>query len=121
MIAPSVRGGESVIATALEWMTNALVGEISTSLGVLAIAALGFTMLAGRLSLRRGMTVFVGCFILFGAPAIASGLLGGARAADGTVGASTDLAPPIALPPATVLQPIEDPYAGASIVSQQPR
>ena len=39
---------------------------------VLAVAFVGMLMLTGRLALREGLRVALGCFILLGAPAIAS-------------------------------------------------
>ena len=40
----------------------------------IAIAAVGFMMLTGRLNWRYGATVILGCFILFGAGAIVAGI-----------------------------------------------
>ena len=37
-------------------------------------AAVGFLMLTGRIEWRRGLTVVIGCFIIFGAVAIVSGI-----------------------------------------------
>jgi type IV secretory pathway VirB2 component (pilin) len=104
-------GGEtSAIATALEWVSSLLIGQVAISLAGLAIAALGFSMLSGRLPVRRGMTVLVGCFVMFGAPSIASGLLDGARAADRAPHPQADIVErPEALPPPPQAQPVEDP------------
>jgi type IV secretion system protein VirB2 len=41
---------------------------------VIAVAMVGFMMLTGRMNWRFGATVIIGCFILFGAGAIVSGI-----------------------------------------------
>jgi len=38
------------------------------------VAAVGLMMLTGRLNWRMGVTVILGCFILFGASAIVAGI-----------------------------------------------
>lgn len=113
--------GPSAIAHALQWLGSLLAGEIATSLAILAIAGLGFTMLTGRLPVRRGMTVVVGCFILFGAPSIASALRSAAETAGGAAGPQTGISLSLPEVPAQQLHPVEDPYAGASIVPRRPR
>ena len=40
----------------------------------MAVAAVGFMMLTGRMNWRFGATVILGCFILFGAGAIVTGI-----------------------------------------------
>lgn len=112
--------GTSAVANAVEWVGSVLAGEVATSLAILAIAGLGFTMLTGRLPVRRGMTVIVGCFVLFGAPSIASGLLGTARVADDTAVLEDNITQPAAPLPAPGAQRADDPYAGASIVRRRP-
>ena len=41
---------------------------------VIAVAAVGFMMLTGRLNWRYGATVILGLFILFGAAGIVAGI-----------------------------------------------
>jgi len=41
---------------------------------VMAVAAVGFMMLTGRMNWRFGATVIIGVFILFGAASIVSGI-----------------------------------------------
>jgi type IV secretion system protein VirB2 len=41
---------------------------------VIAVAAVGFMMLTGRINWRYGVTVVLGCFILFGAASIVAGI-----------------------------------------------
>jgi type IV secretion system protein VirB2 len=47
---------------------------VATSIAVMAIAAVGFMMLTGRLNWRFGATVIIGVFIIFGAPVIVAGI-----------------------------------------------
>ncbi len=74
--------GSSPILAALEWVQGTLLGNIATSAAVIAVAMVGFLMLTGRIEWRRGLTVVIGCFIIFGAVAIVAGirsLAGGVR------------------------------------------
>jgi len=64
----------SSIVAAVTWIEHALLGTAATAIAILCVAGLGFAFLAGRVPLRRAATVLIGCFILFGAPAIAAGL-----------------------------------------------
>jgi type IV secretion system protein VirB2 len=66
--------GSNVIVGALGWMQGTLLGTVATVAAVIAIAAVGFMMLTGRLNWRYGATVILGCFILFGAGAIVAGI-----------------------------------------------
>lgn len=66
--------GSGPIVAALLWLQGTLLGNVATAVAVMAVAAVGFMMLTGRLNWRFGATVIVGCFILFGAGAIVSGI-----------------------------------------------
>lgn len=66
--------GAGPIVAALSWMQGTLMGNVATTIAVMAVAAVGFLMLTGRLNWRFGATVVLGCFILFGAGAIVSGI-----------------------------------------------
>ena len=70
--------GSSPIVNAMLWMQSILLGPIATSLAVMAVAAVGFMMLTGRMNWRFGATVIVGVFIIFGAPVIVAGIAGAA-------------------------------------------
>jgi type IV secretion system protein VirB2 len=66
----------SVLLAAVNWIEGTLLGTLlATIIAVIAIAGIGFMMLAGRIDLKRGASVLLGCFVLFGASAIANGLL----------------------------------------------
>ena len=108
-----------MLVAAISWLQDLLLGTVATSIAVIAIAAIGFGMLTGRVNIRHGATVVLGCFILFGASTIVNGLR---YAASGVGG---DTAPPVVVvapppPPPPHVQPSGmpapyDPYAGASV------
>jgi type IV secretion system protein VirB2 len=66
--------GSGPIVNALLWLQGTLLGNVATAVAVIAVAMVGFMMLTGRLNWRFGATVIIGCFILFGAAAIVSGI-----------------------------------------------
>ena len=66
--------GSAPILNALTWIQNTLMGTVATTAAVIAIAAVGFMMLTGRIDWRRGLTVILGAFIIFGAAAIVAGI-----------------------------------------------
>ena len=66
--------GSSPLLAALEWVQGTLLGNIATTAAVIAVAVVGFMMLTGRIEWRRGLTVVIGCFIIFGAVAIVAGI-----------------------------------------------
>jgi type IV secretory pathway VirB2 component (pilin) len=111
--------GSQVLAAAVQWLQGTLLGALATTISVIAVACVGFLLLSGRIDVRRAAQVIAGCFIIFGASSIASGIV---RAA--TDQSST---PAVALPPAPlpalVAQPSSppvktapyDPYAGAAL------
>jgi type IV secretion system protein VirB2 len=101
-----------VLASAGVWLTSTLLGTVAISLCTLAVAFVGLQMLTGRLDVRRGMRVVLGCFILLGAPVIANGLLAGAQAVGGTAAEPQDLDITVPEPPPPAHY---DPYAGASL------
>jgi type IV secretory pathway VirB2 component (pilin) len=109
-------GSGGSLTAAVTWVGSLLTGTVATAIATIAIAGIGFLMLQGRLPLRRGATIVVGCFIIFGAGTISRGLMmlsteltGNSRA-----GSALNTIPPTPIrPPA---QPeVYDPYAGASV------
>lgn len=66
--------GSGPIVAALSWLQGTLLGNVATAVAVMAVAAVGFMMLTGRLNWRFGATVIIGCFILFGAASIVGGI-----------------------------------------------
>ena len=66
--------GSGVLVSAVNWLSGTLLGTIATVVAVIAVAAVGFMMLTGRINWRYGATVILGCFILFGAASIVAGI-----------------------------------------------
>lgn len=73
-------GASPVLPAATDWVGAVLLGDVATSLSVIAVAFVGLMLLTGRLAVREGLRVAIGCFVLLGAPSIAMGLR---TAADG--------------------------------------
>ena len=107
--------GSSPIVEAAAWLQGVLLGSLATTIAIVAVAWLGFAMLQGSVSIRRGTQLLAGCFILFGAASIAQGLAGLAQREGGREAIAADYRPAAtASPQATELAPY-DPYAGASV------
>lgn len=66
--------GSGVLVSAVSWLEGTLLGTVATVVAVTAVAAVGFMMLTGRINWRYGVTVIIGCFILFGASTIVAGI-----------------------------------------------
>ena len=66
--------GSNAILAGVSWLQGTLLGNVATAVAVIAVAAVGFMMLTGRLNWRYGATVIMGCFVLFGAGAIVTGI-----------------------------------------------
>ncbi|MBA3676739.1 MAG: TrbC/VIRB2 family protein [Sphingosinicella sp.] len=64
------------IPGAVQWLQSTLLGTVAISVAVMAVAAYGLLMMSGRIDWRRGAAIILGCFILFGAPFLASGIVG---------------------------------------------
>lgn len=105
----------SVIASAANWVSGLLFGPLATAIAVIAIAWVGLAMLSGRIEIRRGASVVLGCFLLFGAKGIADGFRSGMS--NDNVPSIANMTPPVTAPIA--VQPdaasTYDPYAGASV------
>jgi type IV secretory pathway VirB2 component (pilin) len=109
--------GASVVTAAVLWLQAALLGTVATTIAVIAVSAIGFMMLAGRVNVRYGLTVILGCFILFGASTIVAGLMASLSGADRVARVDAPETPPpmVAPPPAPPPPANRDPYAGASV------
>ncbi|MGQ7830714.1 TrbC/VirB2 family protein [Altererythrobacter sp. Z27] len=66
--------GSGPVVAALAWLQGTMMGTVATTVAVMAVAAIGFMMLTGRMNWRFGVTVIVGVFILFGATTIVAGI-----------------------------------------------
>jgi type IV secretory pathway VirB2 component (pilin) len=107
--------GASVIAASVNWLQATLLGTVATIIATLAIASIGLLMLAGRINVRHGLTVVLGCFILFGARTIVAGIQSGAAGGEEAEAASPPPSPFAALPPPAPPAANPDPYAGAAV------
>ncbi len=114
MIDPLSGDTESgALAGALQWLQALLLGPVASTIAIIAVAGIGYGLLSGRIDLRRAATVTMGCFLIFGAPAIVGGMT--SRRAETEVRTVANVPPP---PPVTALSPempAYDPYAGASV------
>lgn len=118
---PYTPQSESALVASVDWLNGLVLGSLAAGLCVIAVAAVGLMMLGGRLPLRQGMRVILGCFILLGAPVIAAGFMGvwlEISQAPVIVSQSVIIPPaaprevaPSAPPPASAF----DPYSGASL------
>ena len=66
--------GSGPILGAVSWLQGTLLGNVATAVAVIAVAAIGFMMLTGRINWRYGATVVLGLFVLFGAGSIVGGI-----------------------------------------------
>jgi len=112
--------GPNVFASAIDWLNATLLGTLASTLAVLAVASIGFLLLAGRVDIRRAVQVILGCFILFGASTIAGGIMGAVGGPDGSAEIAAPPPPPVypAAPvgaPAPAAASAFDPYAGAAL------
>lgn len=114
-------GGSGAVVAAVQWLQNTLLGTVATTVAVICVATVGLMMLSGRVDLRRGASVVVGCFILFGASSIAAGIR--SVATGDTIAVEPvsyvepwTVAPPPAAPVVPVpARPAADPFAGAAV------
>jgi type IV secretory pathway VirB2 component (pilin) len=110
----------SVLVAAVQWLQGTLLGTVATTIAVIAVASVGLMMLSGRVSLRRAGEVILGCFILFGASAIAAGIQSAAGSADDAAPdpmpvplvVTPPAPPPVVVPPPTIFV---DPTGGVAV------
>lgn len=106
----------SAIGSAMSWVSELLFGPLATIIAVIAIACIGFAMLSGRIDIRRGLSVVLGCFLLFGAKGMVEGLRNTKIDDSGRVAARVPPPPSYSkLPPSMNNANGFDPYAGAAI------
>lgn len=116
MVCPSLfePSGASPLQGAALWITELMQGPLVVTLCVIAVALVGFAALSGRLPVRMGARAVLGCFVVLGAPMIASALMWQGEEPSPQVvyqaeSAASEPARP-ELPPADY-----DPYSGASL------
>lgn len=108
----TVPRSDTDIVASVSWFQNLVLGQLGTSLAIVAVASMGLGMLGGHLPARHAARVLAGIFLLFGAPVLASGLLESVQSAQ----SRGSLEPPTMRDamPTTSSQPY-DPYAGAAV------
>lgn len=115
----------STLTAAIEWIDHVLLGSVGVAIAILCVAFVGALTMQGHIPVRRGLSTLIGCFVLFGAPVIAAGLLTAVRAR--SIEAAPVEAPPIATksepaPPYKPSIPASapyDPYAGAAVPTRE--
>lgn len=108
----------NAVSASVGWIQGALMGSAAVAISVLAVASVGLMMMTGRVDTRRGLRVVIGCFIIFGAPAIAAGILKAVSqmsAMDSRPAVTASTLPPPPPPAVTVQAAPYDPYAGAAL------
>lgn len=112
--APFEASGALAVERGAEWLVSLVTGSLALGLCVLAIAIIGFLMFSGRLPVRAGLGVVLGCFVLLGAPTIAAVFV---AVGQDMSQSSRSLEPSSQLtePRDDLLPSKFDPYAGASL------
>lgn len=103
---------------ATQWIVSLLTGSVATTVAILAVAVVGLSFLAGRMHYGQVLRVVLGCFIIFGAGAIATGLVAlGGGSAERAPGAASAVEPPAFMPPEAI-EGAYRPYPGAALPDQ---
>lgn len=103
------------ISAGSDWVSQLIGGPAATTICVIAIGFLGFMLMSGRLAVRDGLRVVIGCFVLLGAPTLALSLLHIADGAQSAPAVDEAIAGPPAPTPTQLAPANYDPYAGASL------
>lgn len=112
-VSPLDPGETDAVGAAAQWLSGLIMGSLTAALCVIAIAFVGLLMFSGRLPVRTAFKVVLGCFILLGAPLIASALLEfGTGDTEAVESMAIGGVPAERMP---VPQSTYDPYAGASL------
>jgi type IV secretory pathway VirB2 component (pilin) len=110
----------SAISTAADWVSNLLFGPLATAIAVIAIASIGIALMSGRVDVRRGLSVLIGCFLLFGARGLADGLRSAVTEREQYTRANAPPSPVFSKPPPSSSNTNAfDPYAGAAVTRSE--
>jgi len=60
-----------VLSDAIHWIVALLTGSFANSVAILAIAGVAYQAMSGHINLRRAGFAILGCFLIFGAAALA--------------------------------------------------
>ncbi len=104
---------QPVMVNSAQWIGDVMFGQVALGLCVLAVAFLGTLMLTGRMPIRDGFRVVLGCFVLLGAPVIAAGFMQNENPATAPVAAVIE--PEHSVPRADLPPARYNPYAQASV------
>lgn len=111
--------GSGVLGAAIGWLQGILLGPMAAVIAIIAVAAIGFMMLTGRIDVRRSVRVVLGCFIVFGAATIATGIVAALSSSSPGLRQDTAETPVFNAPPVPVpvnsVPAVTDPYAGAAV------
>jgi type IV secretory pathway VirB2 component (pilin) len=110
----------NVFDATVQWLDGTILGSVAMAVGIIAVASIGLLLLSGRVDVRRAVQVILGCFILFGAPTIAAGILSAVNVGDARTTSQSAAEPQIVayplVPSAQRQAPTAyDPYAGAAV------
>jgi type IV secretory pathway VirB2 component (pilin) len=105
---------DAVLDPVAGMVTATLAGDFAISLCVIAVAIIGLMLMSGRLAVREGLRVVIGCFVLLGAPLLENGIN---IILEETVPVSGSFEPSTTSQPSQLPLPAADydPYAGASL------
>jgi hypothetical protein len=105
------------MAAAAIWIMHLLTGQLAFLVGTLAVAALGYLLLAGRVPWRRSASMVIGLSIVVAASSIATVLIGTLPPASNPASTPVGrLAKAAASPVGNSPTPtVYDPYAGAAV------
>jgi type IV secretion system protein VirB2 len=111
----------SPMTDSARWLLELLTGPAATIVAIIAVATIGFALLQGRIDLRRGASIVLGIFIVFGAPAIAEALLAITQPSGAAwpVASPAPIIPDLATAQSGSSQSVYDPYAGAALPDQR--
>lgn len=102
------------LVAGVDWIARLLTGSAATIIATIGVAILGLMMLGGRLPWRRGASAVLGCFLIFGAPIVARGLLLLGAPQGMAIQRSAATEAMVMPPPPPTPQPY-DPYAGVAL------
>lgn len=102
---------QSSILAAIVWLRTLVSGPIAAAIGTIAVAAVGLSLLGGRLDMRRAGLAVIGLFLVFGSSQIARSLAENPSTTVETFPSPQPATPFLAGPPSNDY----DPYAGATM------
>ena len=108
-------GSTNAFAAMLSWLEATLLGSFATAVAVIMVASIGLLLFLGRIPTRRAIETLFGCFIVFGASAIASGIMRSFHGSAGEPEVLATLPPPNIETAGPARTTPYDPYAGAAL------